>query len=94
MLRNAGVRGLLQQFPAILVGTAKATALEKARPPEERARYRDEQRAAVLRALADYNPAAMVVFGIDFGHTDPQWILPYGGPITVDGPGRRIIGHY
>jgi muramoyltetrapeptide carboxypeptidase LdcA involved in peptidoglycan recycling len=94
MLRNAGVRGLLQQFPAILVGTAKATALEKARPPEERARYRDDQRAAVLRALADYNPAAMVVFGIDFGHTDPQWILPYGGPITVDGPGRRIIGHY
>jgi len=94
MLRNAGERGLLQQFPAVLVGTAKATALGNVRPPEDRARYRDEQRAAILRALAGYQPDAMVVFGIDFGHTDPQWILPYGGWITVDGPGRRIIGHY
>ena len=57
-------------------------------------RYREEQRAAVLRALADYNPAAMVVFGVDFGHTDPQWVLPYGGRITVDGPARRITAHY
>src|SRR5919107_1706339 len=94
MLRNAGERGLLEQFPAVVVGTAKATALENVRPPEERARYRDEQRAAVLRALADYHPAAMVVFGVDFGHTDPQWILPYGGRITVDGPGGRGIWHY
>jgi muramoyltetrapeptide carboxypeptidase LdcA involved in peptidoglycan recycling len=94
MLRNAGERGLLQQFPAVLVGTAKATALGNARPPEDRPRYRDEQRAAILRALAEYHPDAMVVFGVDFGHTDPQWILPYGGRITVDGLGRRIIGHY
>jgi muramoyltetrapeptide carboxypeptidase LdcA involved in peptidoglycan recycling len=94
MLRNAGERGLLQQFPAILVGTAKAAALGNVPPAEERQRYRDDQRAAVLRALADYHPGAMAVFGVDFGHTDPQWILPYGGRITVDGPARRITGHY
>ena len=62
--------------------------------PDERARYREEQREAVLRVLADYNPGAMVVFNVDFGHTDPQWVLPYGGSITVDGPGRRITAHY
>jgi muramoyltetrapeptide carboxypeptidase LdcA involved in peptidoglycan recycling len=93
MLRNAGERGLLQQFPAVLVATAKATARGHERTPEERTRYRDGQRAAVLRALNDYNPEAMVVFGVDFGHTDPQWILPYGGTMTVDGPGRRITAH-
>ncbi|WP_250002347.1 hypothetical protein [Actinoplanes sp. M2I2] len=54
----------------------------------------DDQREAVLRALGDYNPGAMVVFGIDFGHTAPQWILPYGGRMTVDGPGRRIVAHF
>jgi muramoyltetrapeptide carboxypeptidase LdcA involved in peptidoglycan recycling len=48
----------------------------------------------VLRALAAYHPAAMAVFGVDFGHTDPQWVLPYGGRLTVDGPARRIIAHY
>ena len=94
MLRNAGERELLQQFPAVLVATAKGTALDHERPPEERQQYRDGQRAAVLRALDDYHPTAMVVFGVDFGHTAPQWILPYGGRITVDGPARRITAHY
>jgi muramoyltetrapeptide carboxypeptidase LdcA involved in peptidoglycan recycling len=94
MLRNAGERGLLRQFPAVLVGTAKATSLSDRRAPEERQAYRDGQRAAVLRALNDYHPEAMVVFGVDFGHTDPQWVLPYGGRITVDGPARRITAHY
>ncbi|WP_328464643.1 LD-carboxypeptidase [Actinoplanes sp. NBC_00393] len=94
MLRNAGERGLLQQFPAVLVATAKATHFAAPRPPEDRQKYRDEQRAAVLRALEAYNPEAMAVFGVDFGHTDPQWVLPYGGRITVDGPARRIIAHY
>ncbi len=94
MLRNMGERGLLGQFPAVLVGTAKGTSLADPRPPEDRQRYRDEQRDAVLRALADYHPGAMVVFGVDFGHTDPQWVLPYGGGMTVDGPGRRIVASY
>jgi muramoyltetrapeptide carboxypeptidase LdcA involved in peptidoglycan recycling len=94
MLRNAGERGLLQQFPAILVGAAKATAIGHDRAPDQRQRYRDEQRAAILRALNDYHPEAMVVFGVDFGHTSPQWILPYGGRVTVDGPARRITAHY
>ena len=31
---------------------------------------------------------------VDFGHTDPQWVLPYGGLLTIDGPARRITAHY
>jgi muramoyltetrapeptide carboxypeptidase LdcA involved in peptidoglycan recycling len=94
MLRNAGERGLLAQFPAVLVATAKAAFMDDRPPPEERARYRDDQRAAVLRALAAYQPEAMAVFGVDFGHTSPQWVLPYGGRMTIDGPARRIVAHY
>ncbi|MEU7005097.1 S66 peptidase family protein [Nonomuraea sp. NPDC046570] len=94
MLRNAGERGLLTQFPAILVGTAKASNLQRRTTPDERDSYRAEQRAAILRALDHYNPEAMAVFGIDFGHTDPQWVLPYGGQMTVNGPARQIIAHY
>ena len=36
----------------------------------------------------------MIVFNVDFGHTDPQWVLPYGGTMTVDGPARTIIASY
>jgi muramoyltetrapeptide carboxypeptidase LdcA involved in peptidoglycan recycling len=94
MLRNAGERGLLAQFPAILVAVPKASSLEHRTTPDEREDYRDRQQTAVLRALDYYNPEAMIVFGIDFGHTDPQWVLPYGGTITVDGPARRVTAHY
>ena len=94
MLRNCGERGLLAQFPAILVGLAKAAMFGDPPSQAARARYRDDQRAAVLRALETYNPAAMVVFNVDFGHTDPQYVLPYGGRVTVDGPARRITAHY
>jgi len=94
MLRNAGERALLAQFPAVLVARARASNFDRVRPPDDRARYRADQQAAVLRAFAAYNPEATIVFDVDFGHTDPQWVLPYGGMITVDGPGRRIIAHY
>ncbi|OJF11933.1 peptidase [Couchioplanes caeruleus subsp. caeruleus] len=94
MLRDFGERGLLEQFPAVLIGTAKATSLFDVRPVDERAAYRKEQREAVLKAFAAYHPEAMIVFGVDFGHTDPQWVLPYGGKITVDGPAHRITAHY
>jgi muramoyltetrapeptide carboxypeptidase LdcA involved in peptidoglycan recycling len=94
MLRNAGERGLLAQFPAVMVGTAKASSLDRRTTAEERQQYRAEQREAILRAFDRYNPGAMIVFNIDIGHTDPQWILPYGGTLTVDGPARRITAHY
>jgi muramoyltetrapeptide carboxypeptidase LdcA involved in peptidoglycan recycling len=94
LLRNAGERGLLAQFPAVIVGLAKATSLHRYVPPAERELYRTEQREAFLAAFDRYNPSAMIVFGVDIGHTDPQWVLPYGGRMTVDGPGRTITAHY
>jgi muramoyltetrapeptide carboxypeptidase LdcA involved in peptidoglycan recycling len=94
MLRNAGERGLLAQFPAVLM--ARPTSTNSTRPlrQEERQKFRGDQREAVLRAFSQYAPGAMIVFGVDFGHTDPQWIIPYGGRLTVDGPKRRITAHY
>ena len=43
----------------------------------------------MLRALRAYAPDTMAVFDVDFGHTDPQLVIPYGGLVRVDGPGRR-----
>ena len=90
MMRNAGERGLLEQFPAIVVAKPKAWNHERDEPEEERAAFRAAQQEAILRAAERYCPATMIVFGADFGHTDPQYVLPYGGRFTVDGPARRI----
>jgi muramoyltetrapeptide carboxypeptidase LdcA involved in peptidoglycan recycling len=94
MLRNMGERGLLAQFPAVVFGTARATSLDRPVRRQDRDRYRAEQQAAVLRAFATYNPGAMIVFNVDIGHTDPQWVIPYGGTLTVDGTARMITASY
>ncbi|MBO0890804.1 MAG: LD-carboxypeptidase [Acidothermales bacterium] len=68
-LRNMGERGLLRQFPAVLVGRAKAWSLGRRTTPDERAAYRREQRDAVLRAFGAYAPEAVLVLGVDLAHT-------------------------
>jgi muramoyltetrapeptide carboxypeptidase LdcA involved in peptidoglycan recycling len=94
MLRNAGERGLLAQFPAVVFGTAKASSIDHPVNPEGRERYRAGQQEAVLRAFGAYSPGTMIVFNVDIGHTDPQWVIPYGGTMTIDGPARTITASY
>jgi muramoyltetrapeptide carboxypeptidase LdcA involved in peptidoglycan recycling len=36
----------------------------------------------------------VVCAGVPFGHTRPQWIIPHGGMITVDGTTRRVTADY
>ncbi|MCQ6555303.1 LD-carboxypeptidase [Streptomyces sp. C10-9-1] len=94
VLRSLGERGLLKRFAALVMGRAKAWHLDRPNGPRERARYRAEQREAVLRALCEYAPGIPAVFDVDLGHTDPQVVVPYGGTMTVDGPARRLTAAY
>ena len=93
-LRNMGERGLLQRFSALLMGRAKTWSFERPNGPEEADRYAADQREAVLRAMRMYAPNTTIVFDVDFGHTDPQLVIPYGGTVRVDGPARRITVTY
>ncbi|AUG81087.1 LD-carboxypeptidase [Kitasatospora sp. MMS16-BH015] len=93
-LRAMGERGLLRRFPALVMGRARAWSFEQPLDEAGRAAFRADQRAAVLRALAEYAPDTMAVFDVDLGHTDPQLVIPYGGLVRVDGPARRITVRY
>ncbi|MFE0803763.1 S66 peptidase family protein [Streptomyces sp. NPDC058812] len=93
-LRNMGERGLLRRFSALLMARPKTWSFERPNSPDEAARYAAEQREAVLRAMRTYAPEATIVFDVDFGHTDPQVVIPYGGTVRVDGPARRITVTY
>ena len=48
----------------------------------------------MIEVVSRYNPDAVVCVGVPFGHTRPQWILPYGGEVTVDGVERRVWADY
>jgi muramoyltetrapeptide carboxypeptidase LdcA involved in peptidoglycan recycling len=94
VLRAIGERGLLGVFSAVLFGRAKAWAQDHRSSPEQKSGYRRNQREAVLRALDEYAPDTMAVLDVDFGHTDPQLVIPYGGQIRVDGAARCIAVRY
>lgn len=94
MLRNLGERGILERVPAVVMGRPKASHFGVPRSDDERATYVREQREAVLRAMEAYAPAALVVSGVDIGHTDPQWVVPYGGLMRIDGRSRTIHVRY
>ncbi|MFB7086740.1 S66 peptidase family protein [Streptomyces sp. NPDC056296] len=93
-LRNMGERGLLRRLSALLMARPKTWSFERPNSPEEAAGYAAEQREAVLRAMRAYAPETTIVFDVDFGHTDPQVVIPYGGTVRVDGPARRITVTY
>ncbi|WP_328746443.1 LD-carboxypeptidase [Streptomyces sp. NBC_00285] len=93
-LRNMGERGLLERFSALLMGRPKSWSFEHPNSPEEAARYATDQREAVLRVMRMYAPDTTIVFDVDYGHTDPQLVIPYGGVVRVDGPARRITVTY
>ncbi|MET9314863.1 S66 peptidase family protein [Kribbella sp. NPDC003505] len=94
ILRNFGERGLLARFDAVLWGRPKSSSLFQELTPEESVAYVTGQYLAVDRALAEYNPDAVVVKGLDIGHTDPMLVLPYGGPVRVDPAAQRITVTY
>ena len=73
---------------------AKASNLQHRSTSDEREQYRNDQRDAILRAFGEYQPAAMIVFHVDFGHTEPQHVIPVGGTVTVDGENQRISVTY
>ena len=94
IVRSLGERGILGAVDAVLVARPPVSDHSRRPPAEERARLRAEQRDTVVGMVQRYNPDAVVCVGIPFGHTRPQWILPHGGRITVDGAARRVVAEY
>lgn len=94
ILRSLGERGILPAVDAVIVARPPTSNFESQPSSEERAALRAAQRDTAIEVLDRYNPDAVVVVGVPFGHTRPQWILPYGGQITVDGHHRRVWASY
>jgi len=79
---------------AVLVARTPASSFENQPSAAERAAYRAQQRDVAVEVVTRYNLDAVVCVGVPFGHARPQWILPYGGEVTVDGVERKIWSDY
>lgn len=94
ILRSLGERGILAAVDAVLVARPPTSSFDVRPGTDERAARRAEQRDVAVESVQRYNPDAVVVVGVPFGHTRPQWILPYGGSVTVDGAQQRLTADY
>lgn len=87
-----GELGLLKKFKAILVAYPKAQFCDNL-PPGGREAYILQQQEAIKIALKDYKSDIPVIFNMNFGHTDPQVIIPNGGIVLIDSLKKTIQFH-
>jgi len=81
-LRNYGMQGVFDRIEAVLVGRARGyTDAAKAELDEMLVRV-------VAREFG--RPDLPIVSNLDFGHTDPQWVLPLGVLAEIDADTRSI----
>ena len=80
--RVAVVQGAFGRISALLVGRARGYTDEQKRALDE----------AVVATVVDHFGAAHlpIVTNMDFGHTDPQWILPLGVRAELDCAARTF----
>lgn len=94
-VRALGERGILEAAAGVLVARPPVSRLGVPGPAAaERARLRAEQRDVIIGQVGVYNPDAVICVGVPFGHTRPQWILPHGGSVRLDGLTKTVSADY
>jgi muramoyltetrapeptide carboxypeptidase LdcA involved in peptidoglycan recycling len=94
IMRSLGERGVLAAVDAIIVARPPGEEVHTKRTSAERQAHRARQRDTALEMAHRYNPDAVVCVGPPFGHTRPQWIVPYGGTMTIDSTSRKVWAQY
>ena len=76
LLRNYGMQGIFNKIEALIIGRSRG--------------YSDDEKIALDKNILDViriecnNERLPIVTNMDFGHTDPQWILPLGIRAEID----------
>lgn len=74
-LRNYAASGILQNLAGILVGRPQSTDEE----------YINNQNNAILQVVkTEQNLDIPILINCNFGHTDPQMLMPYGALVEID----------
>jgi muramoyltetrapeptide carboxypeptidase LdcA involved in peptidoglycan recycling len=82
-LRNYAAQGILEQASGIIMGMVRGIT-SGVNPAEY-----DQ---ALLEVLEEENLSCMpVITGMDFGHTDPMFIIPYGAISEIDPINKKFI---
>ncbi|WP_339199239.1 S66 peptidase family protein [Solibacillus sp. FSL R5-0449] len=72
-LRNYAAQGILQKTNGIIFG----------KPQDEK--YYEEYKEVILQVMREYRLENLpILYNLNFGHTEPKFILPYGAKAEID----------
>ena len=72
-LRNYGSQGILQNIKGIVF----------TKPQHER--YYEEYKESILKIMKELDLNELpILYNLNFGHTEPKFILPYGAMAEID----------
>lgn len=94
VFRALGERGILKKVKALLVGRPQAWDFSKQLNADEKIKYRQEQLETIVKVVREYNKDIPIIQNIDFGHTNPQIPMPYGGKIRIDQVNKKIFAEF
>lgn len=94
VMRALGERGILERVQGVLIGRAKAWEFDKPNSPEAKTAYCKKQQQTILKAVRSYNQNIPVVQNMNFGHTDPQIPMPYGGKVRIEAANKKIFASF
>jgi muramoyltetrapeptide carboxypeptidase LdcA involved in peptidoglycan recycling len=92
--RALGERGILNKVKAVLVGRPQAWEFDKQLNSEEKKKYKREQAETIVKIVREYNKEIPIIQNMDFGHTNPQIPIPYGGKVRVDQTNKKIFAEF
>lgn len=90
LLTSLGEQKVLDRTTAVLIGRPKSWDFSRQLSAQERTEYKDEQRKTVIETIRKYRQFIPIVQNLDFGHTDPQVIVPAGNLAYVDSSNQSI----
>jgi muramoyltetrapeptide carboxypeptidase LdcA involved in peptidoglycan recycling len=82
-IRNYGVAGILPRLRGLVLGRARGYSAEEREELDRRVR------SVVVEEFGCTD--LPIVTRLDFGHTDPQWVLPVGGQVRLDPEGPSFM---
>ena len=91
VIRALGKQGILKNAQGVLIGRPKAWEFNKPFAKRDREEYVKMQQQVIFETVRVYNQNIPVIQNMNFGHTDPQIPMPYGGRVRVDSNKRKIF---
>lgn len=83
ILRNYGIQGILSDINGLLIARPKAYTREE---------KEELERAVKKVVIGEFGRCDLnIIMNVDFGHTDPRHILPYGIDLKIDPETEKMV---